>query len=61
MTRPVAPVADRVAEIAALIRRDARKLRRAIEKDDENGVDELLTHLLVLADELAASPTALGL
>jgi hypothetical protein len=53
-------VADRVAEIAALVRRDARTLRRAIDKDDRKSVEEILTHLLVLADELAPPPAPLG-
>lgn len=43
------------AEIAALICRDGRTARRAIEKDHEGRVDELLA-ALVLADEPAAPP-----
>jgi len=58
VTRPVAPVAVRIAEIAALIRRDARTLSRAINTGDQESATELVAHLVALADELAAPPTA---
>lgn len=53
---PRAPLNEKLTEIAASIRRDARTIRLAIETDDKKNAHARLTHLLALADELAAPP-----
>ena len=52
-------VGEHVAELATMIRVDARTLRRAIEVGDTKKAHEIALHLCAVADELAPSPPVL--
>lgn len=53
------PIAQHLEQIAALLRLDARTLRRAVEIRDFRRALELATHIEAIATELAAPMPAL--
>lgn len=50
----LAPITQHLEQVAALLRLDARALRRAVEIGDRLRTLELATHIEALAAELAA-------
>jgi hypothetical protein len=53
------PIVQHIEQIAALLRLDARSLRRAVEIGDFRRASELATHIEAIAAELAAPLPAL--
>lgn len=54
------PIAQHIEKLAALLRIDARTLRRAVEIGDGHRALELATHIEAIAAELAPEVPALG-
>lgn len=59
MATRLRPVTEHLAEVATMLRVDARTLRRALEMGDVKRAHELVLHLCALADELAPAPPTL--
>lgn len=49
----IKPIAQHIEQVAAMLRVDARTLRRAVELGDAKGARELAAHIEALAAELA--------